>query len=56
MIIDSGCQCRPTGVGAMEGGKLGLYAFSQHGVVYSDLRYKCLDEAQFNQAAKCDAK
>jgi syndecan 4 len=54
-VIDSGCQCNLPATGAVEGGKLGLYTFSQPAVIYSDMRYRCLDETQLDDVAHCSA-
>ena len=55
MVIDSGCQCNPSATGAVEGGKLGLYTFSQPAVIYSDMKYRCLDATQLDDVAHCSA-
>ena len=54
MIIDSDCQCNTATTGPITGGKLGLYVFSQPGVIFSDMRYKCLDDS--NEIEFCDAR
>ena len=55
MIIDSGCRCDHS-PGASEGGKLGLYVFSQPAVIFSDMKYKCLDDSQLGEVANCSTR
>ena len=38
MFLDSGCVCDAQ----IKGGRLGLYVFSQEGVIFSNLMYGCL--------------
>ncbi len=42
MIVDSGCVCDST----IKGGRLGLFVFSQQSVIFSNMKYACLSEAQ----------
>jgi hypothetical protein len=52
-IVDSGCQCNPSTSGPIHGGKLGLYVFSQPMVIFSGMKYKCLDDTQQNGISQC---
>ena len=38
MVADSGCLCGMN----LRGGKLGLFAFGQSGVIWSNMKYRCL--------------
>ena len=38
MMVDTGCLCNLE----VKGGKLGMYAFSQEKVTWSNMKYKCL--------------
>jgi len=43
-IIDSGCVCDTT----FTGGKLGVFAFSQANVIWSNIKYSCLTGTQYD--------
>ncbi|XP_019856518.1 PREDICTED: cartilage oligomeric matrix protein-like isoform X2 [Amphimedon queenslandica] len=47
MIVDTGCLCDM----GLKGGRLGVFAFSQQNVIFSNLHYECLSGAK--QASQC---
>ena len=42
MIVDTGCLCDM----GLKGGRLGVFAFSQQNVIFSNLHYECLSGKQ----------
>lgn len=51
LFLDSGCVCD----NKVKGGQLGLYVFEQADVLFSDLSYRCLNQAQQDALTQCQA-